>query len=306
MHAAGRATAVRFTIPHWDDYSAQMRRSWPILWLPLLVGLAACARTPSYELRGQIVAVDPARQELTVKHGDIKGFMPGMTMPFKVRDAALMSGKAPGDLIRATLVVEDSLGYLTSVDVTGRAPLTEPPPVRRSTEALTPGDSVPDVQLLDQDGTGRHLAEWRGRVVAVTFVYTRCPMPDFCPLMDRQFAAVQREAAADAQLKDRLHLVSVTLDPSFDRPPVLLAHARGLGADPALWSFATGEPEALEVFGARFGVSVMRDDPAAIEVVHNLRTAVIDPQGHLTTVFAGNEWRAADLLKELRRAAGVR
>jgi protein SCO1 len=281
-------------------------RPWrALLWIALLVSGTSCSRGPSYELRGQIVAVDLARQEITVKHGDIKGFMPAMTMPFRVRNASVMSGKAPGDLIRATLVIEDSVGYLTAVDVTGHAPPTEPPPARASLDLLPPGEPVPDVRLVDQDGTKRHLSDWRGRVLAVTFIYTRCPMPDFCPLMDRQFAAVQREASGDPQLRDRLHLVSVTLDPSFDRPPVLLDHARRVGAQPEMWSFVTGDGEDLSRFGSRFGVSVMRDDAAAAEVVHNLRTAVIDPGGRLTTVFSGNEWSAADLLKELRRAAGV-
>jgi len=275
-----------------------------ILWLALLV--STCARTPSYELRGQIVAVDPARLEITVKHGDIKGFMPGMTMAFKVREASLMAGKTPGDLIRATLVVEESLGYLTAVDVTGHAPLTEPPPARSAVDVLAPGDRAPDVRLVDQSGAERHLADWQGQVVAVTFIYTRCPLPDYCPLMDRHFAAIQREAAADPLLRDRLHLVSVTLDPSYDRPPVLREHASRAGARPDVWTFATGEPGDLERFGSRFGVSVMRDDPGAPEVVHNLRTAVIDPQGRLTTIFGGNDWSAADLLKELRRAAGTR
>jgi protein SCO1/2 len=282
-----------------------MRLVQAILSLAFLVGSVSCSRGTSYELRGQIVAVDPARQEITVKHGDIKGFMPGMTMAFKVRDRPVMSGKTPGDLIRATLVVEDSLGYLTAVDVTGHAPLTEPPPARPAFDVLTPGEAAPDVRLVDQDGVERHLSDWRGRVLAVTFVYTRCPLPDFCPLMDRQFAAVQREASADAQLRDRLHLLSVTVDPSFDTPPVLLEHARRAGARPETWSFVTADRDDLDRFGSRFGVSVMRDDPKGADVIHNLRTAVIDPRGRLTTIFGGNEWTAADLLKELRRAAGI-
>ena len=282
-----------------------MRLLQAILPVTLLVSSLSCSRGTAYELRGQIVAVDPARQEITVKHGDIKGFMPGMTMAFKVRNASIMSGKTPGDLIRATLVVEDSLGYLTAVDVTGHAPLTEPPPARSASEVLTPGEAVPDVRLVDQDGVERRLSDWRGRVLAVTFVYTRCPLPDFCPLMDRQFAAVQREASADGELRDRLQLLSVTVDPSFDTPPVFLEHARRAGARPATWSFVTGNRDDLDRFGSRLGVSVMPNDPEGAEVVHNLRTAVIDPTGRLTTIFGGNEWSAADLLKELRRAAGI-
>ena len=304
MHAVSPTAGTAFTARERPARVQVMGRVRAILSLTLLFGVIACSRTPSYEVVGQIVAIDPARQEITVKHGDIKGFMPGMTMAFKVKDAGVMSGKEPGDLVRATLVVEDTFGYLTRVDVTGHAPLTEPPPSRSAIDVLPPGQQAPDVRLVDQDGTERHLSEWRGRVLAVTFIYTRCPLPDFCPLIDRQFLAAQREASADPQLRDRVHLLSITLDPSFDTPPVLLAHARQVGADPKAWTFATGAAEDLDRFGSRFGVSVMRNDPSGAEVIHNLRTAVLDRDGRLTTIFGGNDWSAADLLKELRRAAG--
>jgi protein SCO1/2 len=143
---------------------------------------------------------------------------------------------------------------------------------------------------------------WHGQAVAVTFIYTRCPMPDFCPLLDRQFAAVQQEVAGTPALANRVHLVSVTMDPAYDKPPVLLEHARRVGARPELWTFATGEPADLERFGAQFGLSVLPPDPSSPGIVHNLRTAIIDPAGKLSTVLTGNEWRPADLIKELRRA----
>ena len=274
--------------------------------LLFVAGLASCSRAGarSYELRGQILAVDESRQEITVKHEDIRGFMPGMTMAFKVKDPSLMTGRTPGELIRATLVVEDSVGYLSSLEVTGRAPLAATPPPRSGDELLNPGEPVPDVQLTDQDGAARRLSDWRGRVLAVTFVYTRCPMPDFCPLMDRQFAAVQRDLGADPRLRESVHLVSVTVDPAFDTPAVLRAHARGVGAKPEIWSFVTGDPDALDRFASRFGMAVMREDPS--EVVHNLRTAVIAADGRLAKVFGGNEWTAADLLTELKHAGAER
>jgi protein SCO1/2 len=222
-----------------------------------------------------------------------------MTMAFKVKERGEMTGRTPGELIRATLVVEEAQGYLSDIAVTGRAPLTAAPPAARG-DRLEPGAAVPDVEFTDQDGTARRLSDWRGRVVAVTFIYTRCPLPNFCPLMDRQFAAVQRQVSADPRLRASVHLVSVTLDPAFDTPAVLLSHARGVGADPEIWSFVTGHVDQLDAFGAKFGVSVIRDDPR--EVAHNLRTAVIDRGGRLTKVFGGNEWTPADLLTEMKHA----
>jgi protein SCO1/2 len=264
----------------------------------------SCSQPRSYTLEGQILNVDERRQEITIKHGDIKGFMPGMTMAFKVKDSRLLDGRRPGDLVRATLVVEESVGYLSSVEATGHAPLAEPGPARAGLELLKPGEEIPDVQLVDQEGHVRQLAGWRGTILAVTFVYTRCPLPDFCVLMDRQFSAVQRAALADEKLRRTIHLLSVTVDPAFDTPAVLREHAKRVGSVPDVWTWATGDRDELDRFGARFGVSVMRDDPR--EVVHNLRTAVVGADGRLVRVFSGNDWAADELLQELRNAAGRR
>jgi protein SCO1/2 len=265
---------------------------------------AACSRGREYEIRGQILAVDSARGEITIKHEDIKGFMPGMTMPFKVRDPALVVGLAPGDLVRAALVVEDSAGYLKSIARTGHAPLAELPPARPHVDALSPGDEIPDVELLDDTGATRRMREWRGRTIAVTFIYTRCPLPDFCPLMDRQFAEVQRVITDDAGLRGRVQLLSLSFDPAYDTPAVLATHAKKVGADPATWSFLTGEQTDVESFAAHFGVSIMREGADPANVVHNLKTVVIDANGRLTKVINGIQWEPSELVTELRRASG--
>ena len=258
-----------------------MRRLPSYLCALLALCLTACSRPPAYDLRGQIVVIDPSRQELTIKHDDIKGFMPGMTMAFKVREGLMMSGKAVGDLVTATLVIEESQGYLTRVDVTGHAPLTEPPPTTPASEMVMPGAEVANVRLVNQDGAPGDLSGWRGQALAVTFIYTRCPMPDFCPLLDRQFAAVQQEIASSPDLAGRVHLLSVTIDPVDDTPPILLEHARRVGARPELWTFATGEPAELAPLGAQLGMSILPPEPSSSAIIHNLRTAVIDPTGKL-------------------------
>ena len=278
------------------------------LWVTglMLTMAAACGRGQEYELRGQILAVDTARHEITIKHEDIKGFMPGMTMPFKVRNAALLEGRTPGDLVRATLVVEETEGYLKTIERTGHAPLTEPPPARpRVVDALSTGDEVPDVTLLDDTGATRRLSEWRGRTLAVTFIYTRCPLPDFCPLMDRQFAGVQEIVNDDAGLRGRIQLLSISFDPSYDTPAVLATHAKKVGADPAVWSFLTGDEADVEAFGGLFGVSVMREGSDPGNVVHNLRTAVINGNGRLVKVIHGMQWSPSELVTELRSAVAV-
>jgi protein SCO1/2 len=127
-------------------------------------------------------------------------------------------------------------------------------------------------------------------------------MPDFCPLMDRHFLAVQRALLQDEKLAARTHLVSVSFDPDYDTPAVLNAHAARVGSNPAIWTWLTGTRETVATFTNAFGISLMRNDPATPEIVHNLRTAVIDRQGQITQVFNGNDWRPEELLAALRVA----
>jgi protein SCO1/2 len=261
---------------------------------------AACSRGREYELRGQVLAVSPERQEIIVKHEDIRGFMPGMTMPFKVRDPRWLDGRAPGELVRATLVVESSDAYLKDIERTGEAPLAAGPPSPVPFDLLEPGQVVPELAFVDQSGRSHRLSDFRGRTVAVTFIYTRCPLPDFCPQMDRNFAAVQRTLAEAGPTAGRVHLLSISFDPEFDTPAVLAEHARRAGATPDTWSFVTGDRDDVDRFARGFGVSVMREDKSAQEILHNLRTAVIDPAGRLVKIFSGNDWQASALLAELR------
>jgi protein SCO1/2 len=281
-----------------------MRRAICAAAATLLVCALSCARSRSYEMNGQILAVDAERREITIKHEDIRGFMPAMTMTFKVRDGKMLAGRSAGELVRATLVVTDTEAYLQSINATGRAPLTEAPPAPLRVDPMDPGDEVPDVSLVDEQGKTRRLSEWRGRAVAVTFIYTRCPLPDFCPLMDRQFADVQRQVKDDPQLHGRVQLLSISFDPSYDTPPVLLAHAKALKADPSMWTFLTGSSADIEAFAGRFGVAVMRDQGAPTEVVHNLRTGVIDGHGRLVKILNGIQWQPSELVAELRNAVG--
>ena len=262
--------------------------------------VCGCVRAQRYELRGQVLAVDRARQEVTIKHEDIRGFMPGMTMPFKVSDARLLNGLEAGDLVKATLVVKDYTGYLTTLERTGHE--TPPPMQLPAANVLQPGERVPNVSFIDETGASHTLDDWRGKVVVVTFIYTRCPFPDFCPKMDRQFKSAQTSILADPHLRDRVTLLSVSFDPAFDTAPVLAEHAKKLGADPRIWHFVTGDPESIDRFAGRFGVSIMREGPSAENVTHNLRTAVIGSNGTLESAFTGNDWTPEQLLDAVRRA----
>ncbi len=288
------------------------RRRLPLSLVYLIAALAfwACTsdrgRARRYELRGQILAIRPEVHEVLIKHGDIDHFMPGMTMPFKVRDPALLAGKAAGDLVTAQLMVGDSDAWLASLERTGTAPLetvTAIPPAAFVTP-LELGDHVPDTTLTDQDGSPVSLAGLRNRAAVVTFVYLRCPLPQFCPMMDRRFAEIQRAIQAEASLTGRTTLLSVSFDPDHDMPAVLKAHAAKLGADPSIWRLATAPRETIDRFAATFGVNVIREDDQTI--THNLRTAVVGPDGRVVSVYDGGDWTSAQVLEDLRRAMSQR
>jgi protein SCO1 len=268
-----------------------------------VLAAAACSRSSAreYELQGQVLAVDQARQEITIRHQDIPRFMPGMTMAFKVRHRHLLEGRAPGDLVKATLVVEQTDVHLRSLERTGFAPITEPSTPTKVMDLVAPGAPVRDATFVDETNSRRRLADWRGQVLAVTFIYTRCPLPNFCPLMNRHFQSVQTAIRSDPDLNGHVRLLSVSFDPEHDSPPVLAARATALRADPAIWQFLTGERDAIEQFALQLGVSVIRS-PSDSEIVHNLRTAVVDVDGRLRTVLNGTDWTPADLLTELRHA----
>jgi protein SCO1/2 len=258
-----------------------------------------------FALQGQILAVADDRQQATINHEAITGFMGAMTMPYKVRDPKQLDGIAPGDLINARLVVETSDAYLTNVKKVGQAPLPKPPaeaPAPSATsgfELLKPGEAVPDTTFVDQNGKRRTFKTFKGTPALVTFIYTKCPMPTFCPLMDQHFAAIQKKMKDDPALRGRVHLVSVSFDPINDTPPVLKEHAKKLGADLNIWTFLTGDRDEIDKFAMRFGVSVARATADQRNITHNLRTAILDADGKLVKIYTGNQWTPDQALADL-------
>lgn len=270
---------------------------------------AGCSRPAEaprlYTLRGQVLAVHEDRQQLTVKHEDIEGFMPGMTMSFPVSSPDLLKGRKPGELIEATLEVTDTVGRLTAVKRTGFLELpSDTNAVAMAGNLLEVGDEIPDTAFIDQQDRRRSISEWRGAPMLLTFIYTRCPLPNFCPLMDRHFAALQRAIGEDAALRGRVKLVTVSFDPEYDTPKVLAAHAGTLKADPGVWTFLTGDRPTVDRFAARLGVGLVRPAGAA-EITHNLRTVLVGADGRILHIYSGNEWTPARALEDIRAAVRV-
>ncbi len=266
----------------------------------------------TFALHGQVQSITPDRQEALVKHGEIKGLMPAMTMPYRFGTKAELDALKPGDLIDGTLVIEQNDAFLTGVKKTGEAPIEKPPAetlvtgsnLDRARKLLQPGDSVPDGAFVDQNGRKIAFTAFRGNTVVLTFIYTRCPLPTFCPMMDRHFVTLQEHMKTDAALK-RVRLVTVSFDPTRDTPAVLRAHAKELGADLRTWTFLTGTPKDIDDFSGKFGVFVVRNPNDQRDITHNLRTAVIGPDGLIKKIYTGNEWTPDDILMDLKPVANA-
>lgn len=274
----------------------------------IAVAAARCAKSDErrYTLQGQVLAVDAAKKSVTVKHEAIAGFMPAMTMPYEVENAQALDGLTPGDLVNATLVVFSNGAHLSGIRKVGTAPLEKPPvdttmPTASSGfELLKPGEPVPNGRFVDQDGAAHAFADFRGSRVVMTFIYTECPLPTFCPLMDRRFASMQKPLADDPAMSD-VRLVTISFDPITDTPAVLKAHARRLNADPARWTFLTGDRDDVDRFASRFGVQVSRALNDAKDITHNLRTVVIDKAGTLSSIYIGNDWSVEQVLEDVKK-----
>jgi protein SCO1/2 len=250
-----------------------------------------------FQLTGVVAGREASPARIVVAHEAVKGLMPAMSMAFEIADAA--PPLSDGDRIAATLVVSDSKSWLENVSVIARSGTsgTSMPAASRA----MPGAIVPDFPLLDQNGAPTALRDPAGRVSVVTFIYTRCPMPDLCPLMVKHLEAVRRRAN-DEGLGSRLTLFAVTLDPAFDTPAVLHAYGESvLTASNRFdqWTLATGTAPQIEDAARFFGVGYRAERGF---VVHTLTTAVVSHDGRVIRMFGSNSWRPDELLDVVRQA----
>jgi len=282
---------------------------------------AASANAKRYPLRGVITASNPQKSEITVAHEEIPGYMAAMTMAYTVRDdPGVIAILRPGDRIEATLVVDGSKVWLEQVLTKGfvptpgggggAAPAGTPPASRGGGAAALPGsdpslpapnkgiavgDSAPDFTLTDQTGHPVRLSDFRGEPVAVTFVYTRCPVATACPMTMTKFAKMNAALTAEKFGK----LLAVTVDPQNDTVPVLRDFASRIGADPKRWKFLTGDPKAVARVAESFGVLYY---PERGQIVHSQAVAVVDPRGRLANIYYGEQWTPEGVIEDLQKA----
>ncbi len=273
----------------------------------------AQSQPKSYRLRGKIVATDPSAAQVTVDHQAIPGLMDAMTMPYKVTDPSTLAELHRGDLITARVLVDEthdgpSNARLDNIVIVAQARPDYPQPV--TYHVPTPGDPVPDFRLLNQSGKTIHLAQFRGRAVLLTFIYTRCPLADYCPRMSSNFAEIDRALAPDKALYRKTHLLSVSFDPKYDTPTVLRSYGgahtgRFTDEDFAHWDFAAPALAELPKLEQYFNVGVTGDSANPSSIQHSLSTVLIGKDGKVIAWYPTNDWKVAPVLAQLKAAAAA-
>jgi protein SCO1 len=296
-----------------------IRRHFFLLLLAV-VALGGCHSTPKavsdgtadenfkvYKLRGKVVSTDAAKGEVTLDAGAIPGFMDAMTMPYKLKDASILGELHPGDVITADVLVSQDANadvLLDHIVVVGQGRADYKPTVIYHVPAA--GDAVPDFKLKNQDGRGIHVGQFKGHALLVTFIYTRCPLPDFCPRVTRNFAVLDKQIQASPALRGT-HLLCVSFDPEHDTPERLRAYgAQYIGSDAksafADWDFAVPEKPVLTEMAKWFDVGMTAGPDETIN--HTLSTTLIGPDGKVVKFYPGNEWTVEQVAADLRAVAG--
>ncbi len=262
------------------------------------------ARTKKYPLQGEVVRKNGATGEITVTNREIPGFMAEMTMPYRVKDPAVVQAVQPGDNIVAEMVVaENHLDHwLEDIRVTDKSGRSQMKP-QLAAHRLKPGDRVPNLPLINQDGHTIHLSDFSGKAVLITFIYTRCIMPDYCPRMSTQFARIHEELKKSPADYKKTHLLTITFDPQYDSPPVLrkygLAYLGGDASGFSHWDFTTSSASDLTRLSQAFGLEF---EQGPDEIYHTTSVALIAPNGTVAKLWSV-DWKGPDLIAGLRQAA---
>jgi protein SCO1/2 len=262
-----------------------------------------------YHVRGTVVSTNPASGEVTLDAGEIPGLMPAMAMPYRLENPSELSELHPGDLITATLLADrDADGptnfRLTEIVVIAQARPDYKPKVEYHVPAQ--GDAVPNFKLLDQSDRTISLQQFHGKVVLMTFIYTRCPLPDYCPRMNHNFAAIDKTLQSDPALYNQTHLLSISFDPTYDTPAILrtygLAYINNNGKKPFQhWDFAAPSIAELPKMEQFFDVGVTPGEDGTLQ--HSLSTVLIGKDGKVVAFYPTNDWTTAEVLAQIHSAA---
>ena len=260
-----------------------------------------------FGVRGIVRGVDAANATLTIEHEDVPGFMPAMTMPFTMKNVNELDGLKLGDGVTFQLVVMENNSWITDVKYIDAGVVKLPgnrmnaasaPVFPAQTARLNEGDSMPDFTLTDQNNRRIDRSVFAGKPLLITFIFTRCPLPDFCPRMTENFGALLHQIEADPALAGKARLLSISFDPEHDTPEVLAQHARLVGSDGEQWRFATGAPAEVEKLTRAFSVYAKAEGGS---ISHGLCTALVDDEGTIRKIWRGNGWTPNEVMNELKR-----
>jgi protein SCO1/2 len=253
-----------------------------------------------YPIQGEVVSLDTQKNLMTLRHGDIPNFMPAMTMSYEMAYPKEVNGIAVGDTIRAELVVTGGVGRLEKIQLVAKAAPNAAKPAA-PVHLPSVGDEVPDFRFVNQDGKAIHLRQFRGKPVLITFIYTRCPLPDFCPRMNENFSRVQALLKDQMDVLKNVELLSISFDPDYDTPTVLKHYARlydksVAGQPHADWQFAVPAKKDLLDVTNYFGL-VAEPDGGAIS--HSSSTTIIGKDGKVVKWYGDNDWAPEDAAKTI-------
>lgn len=293
-----------------------MRFKFTILFLLSILILSACQKAETqdasadakrYDLRGEVLAVDKDNKKASIKHEEIPGYMEAMTMDFPIREDWVWGDLTKGSQIRAELVVDDTNGkyWLEKIAIVAAPNPNQPaPPINENFAQI--GNPIPDFTLTNQDGKKISPEDYKGKALAITFIYARCPLPEYCILMSKNFSDLAIQLNNNSELKDKIRLLSISFDPENDTPEKLKQYGQGyLGKDAkpdfTVWQLATGTDKQVKEIADYFGLLYEVDAKDKTQFNHSLRTIVVAPDGKVQKIYAGKEWTSNQLLSELQK-----
>jgi protein SCO1/2 len=257
-----------------------------------------------FDVKGQVLSLHPEELKVRIKHEAIPGYMDAMTMPFHVQDTNELAGLIPGEEVTFKLIVTEDDAWIEAIAKTGVAenilPAGAPIRIAREVEPLEAGDPLPEYHLVNEHGQEVSLSQFKGNALVLSFLFTRCPIPTFCPLTARKLVETQEQLLANSNGPTNWHILAITVDPEFDTPERLKEFGETYGYQPAQFNLLTGELIDITALAEQFGLLFWTE---AGSISHNLRTVVVDANGIIQTNMVGNEWKVGTLVKDVIEAA---
>jgi protein SCO1/2 len=275
-----------------------------VIAMPMPMQMGTNNSATSYSTRGVVEKIAPGQSQATIDTDEIPGYMAKMTMDYPVEDTNQLNGISPGDIVTFTLVVTKNSDWIKDIHQTGQTgPATTNAMSSMSSmdPELKAGDPLPDGVLITEEGRQIHFSDFHGQAIAFTFFYTRCPLPNYCPLMNRNFAAARDIISSTTSAPTNWEFLSISFDPENDTPQVLTTYGDFYRNDNSShWLFASAPTNTLATLAPALDLMVFREGTG---ISHNLRTVVLDPRGRIYRQFDGNQWTPKDLADAVLTAA---